>query len=291
MQTSRNRWTTYTFIAAFATYWFGNLLLWYPWSYSALLGMTLMFVAITPIWIYSIYDCLKRYHGERLIRGAVYTALIFSFVAIVSDYVFFGIIRDAMTELYHLTTLYGYAFLIALPFVEIYLFKKRLQQKIALKNNDFVKFGLLGVASFLAIIFIIEFNLTLSEGTFKFLTLILASLILFHLVIWIVLGSHDFKGKLKQIILLSILCVIIGMLIGKYGASFGLKWWIYYSIPMLMSVLLPPIILRMNKKQVMVYLLLSFLSAPFMHFIFSFFFNWTEYMPFLEIPYFKTILD
>lgn len=121
--------------------------------------------------------------------------------------------------------------------------------------------------------------------------MILASLILFFIVIWIVLGTKEFKQNLRLIILLSFICVILGMLFGKFGANWGLKWWIYYPIPMLANVFLPPIFLKMKKKQVVIYLLLSFLSAPFIHFIFSFFFNWTEYMPFIKIPYIGTFLS
>jgi len=104
------RWFVYTIVAAFSTYWFVNFLLWYPWSYNAVLGMTLMFVAITPIWIFTVFDCLIRYNGERLVYGAAYTSLIFGLVAVVLDYIFYGLIRGAIIELYHPTTLYGYAF-------------------------------------------------------------------------------------------------------------------------------------------------------------------------------------
>lgn len=285
------KWTAYSIIVAFATYWFVNLLLWYPWSYNATLGMTLMFVAITPIWFYSIYNCLRRHNGERLIYIAIYTSLIFSLVAIILDYVFYGIIRDAMTDLYHPTTLYGYAFLIALPFIEIKLFKRKLNHKKEIKNNEFIGFGLLGLISLLAITSIVIYDLRLSHPTFQFITLIFASLFIFNLVVWISLGTKKFINNINRITLLSFLCVIIGILIGKYGADFGLKWWIFYPVPVLLNVLLPPIILKMNKKQLLSFMILIILSGPFIHLIFSFFFNWTEYMPFMEIPYYKTLLN
>ena len=115
--------------------------------------------------------------------------------------------------------------------------------------------------------------------------MILASFALFYLVIRLVLGKKEFREKIKSIFILSLLVVVIGMLFGKYGAQMGLKWWIYYPIPMLMNILLPPIILKMNLKKIVFYLVLSLLSAPIIHFLFSFFLGWTEYMPFLEIPY------
>jgi hypothetical protein len=47
----------------------------------------------------------------------------------------------------------------------------------------------------------------------------------------------------------------------------------------------------MKNRQIFIYLLLSMSSAPFIHVTFSFLFNWTEYMPFWKIPYFKTLLN
>jgi len=113
--------------------------------------------------------------------------------------------------------------------------------------------------------------------------MILASFIIFFVVIRIVIGKQEFIEKKKQIFLLSVIVVIIGMLFGKYGANWGLKWWIYYTIPVLMNVLLPPLVLKMNFKRTLLYLVLSFLSAPLIHAFFSICFGWTEYMPFWRI--------
>ncbi|MEO8516915.1 MAG: hypothetical protein ABI426_09225 [Flavobacterium sp.] len=88
-----------------------------------------------------------------------------------------------------------------------------------------------------------------------------------------------------MIYILAIIVVVFGMLFGKYGATMGFKWWIYYPIPMLINVFLPPMALKMNLKSSLLYVFLSFLSAPFIHFFFSFLFNWHEYMPFWKIAY------
>jgi hypothetical protein len=124
-----------------------------------------------------------------------------------------------------------------------------------------------------------------NDSSWHFPIMILASLFLFYLIIWIVIGKVKFKQKFKTIFVLSLLVVVIGMLIGKYGAQFGLKWWIYYPVPMLMTVFLPPFILKMNLKSTFLYLLFSFLSAPLVHALFSFFLGWTEYIPFWDIPF------
>ncbi len=115
--------------------------------------------------------------------------------------------------------------------------------------------------------------------------MILVSFVLFLVIILMVVGKSQFARQKNLIYVLSLLVVVIGMLFGKYGAQWGLPWWVYYPIPMLMTVLLPPIVLKMNTKQTILYLVLSFLSAPLIHTLFSFFLGWQEYMPFWDVPY------
>ena len=119
--------------------------------------------------------------------------------------------------------------------------------------------------------------------------MIIASAVIFFLIIRIVVPKTDFKLKRKQIVLLAIIVVVFGMLFGKYGATYQLPWWLYYPVPMLITVLLPPVVLKLNARKTTIYLVLSFLSAPFIHFIFSFFLGWTEYMPFWKIPFIGTL--
>ncbi len=121
------------------------------------------------------------------------------------------------------------------------------------------------------------------NSLWHFPVMILTSLLLFFLIIRIVLGKQEFINQIKTILILSIVVVLIGMSCGKYGANLGLKWWIYYTIPMLMNVILPPIFLEMNFKRTLLYLGLSFVSAPLIHVFFSICFGWMEYMPFWKI--------
>ena len=114
--------------------------------------------------------------------------------------------------------------------------------------------------------------------------MILASLLVFFLVIRAVLPGLEFRQKKYTVALLAVWVVVVGMLFGKYGATWGLPWWVYYPVPMLMTVLLPPFVLKLKKTKTILYLVLSFLSAPFIHVFFSFCFGWTEYMPFWKIP-------
>ena len=115
--------------------------------------------------------------------------------------------------------------------------------------------------------------------------MIFASILIFLLIVKIVLPKNEFSRRSKQIFLLSLLVVVFGMSFGKYGAAYGIPWWVYYPIPMVITVILPPLILKLNGRRTILYLILSFLSAPFIHVLFSFFFGWTEYMPFWKIPF------
>ena len=115
--------------------------------------------------------------------------------------------------------------------------------------------------------------------------MILASLLIFFVIIRFVLSKNDCKIKRNQIYELALVVVVLGMLFGKYGATYGLPWWLYYPIPMLITVILPPVVLKLNTQKTIIYLVLSFLSAPFIHVTFSFLLGWTEYMPFWEIPF------
>lgn len=128
------------------------------------------------------------------------------------------------------------------------------------------------------------------DTAWHFPFMILASLLVFFIILRIVLDKETYQEKVSKIALLSLFVVVLGMCFGKYGAGNGLPSWVYYPVPMLMTVFLPPLILKLNSRQTMIYLVLSFLSAPFIHFIFSFFFGWQEYMPFWKIAYIGDLL-
>lgn len=140
-----NRWILYNLAIGFAVYWLSNLILWLPWSVSPWLGMTLMLTVSPIIWAFSTFLCLRTYPKNRLINGAVINGLIFLSIAVITDYFFFGLIRNAMDELYHPTTLYGYAFLVCLPFLVVLGFSKRIENnKKEIQNADFIRATTIG---------------------------------------------------------------------------------------------------------------------------------------------------
>jgi hypothetical protein len=136
-----------------------NLLLWFPWSLSPVLGMTLMLTVSPVIWFYASFSCLRTYPKVKPLDASVYNALFFLTLSVVMDYVFFGLIRNAMTELYHPTTFYAYGFVVSLPFIILIIFKKQLRKspKIIYKQ-DFYKTGLIGSVCLLLLSLIIFFD-------------------------------------------------------------------------------------------------------------------------------------
>ena len=118
----------------------------------------------------------------------------------------------------------------------------------------------------------------------RFATFILVSVIVFIGLLKFTLRRRSEKPATKKIFAVTAVVVVGGMIFAKYGSNFGLPWWIYYTTPALLTLLLPPVSFRMNKSEVVPYLCLSFLVPPFIHLVFSFFIGWKEYMPFIPIP-------
>ena len=155
------QWTVFTIIVAFSMYWASNLILWFPWSISPALGITLMLTVTPFLWGFGIFQSLKKYPGPKLLTGALLTSLIFMLMAVVSDYIFFGIIRNAMHDLYRPATFYGYLFVISLPFIEVLLLKKYFLPAKNITQTDVVKNSIPGLVSLAAIIIIMAFNITI----------------------------------------------------------------------------------------------------------------------------------
>ena len=122
------------------------------------------------------------------------------------------------------------------------------------------------------------------DTQWHFPIMIAASLVEFIGLLRLVLGRLVFRRRIIAVGIVAIVVVVLGMLFGKYGLQFGLPWWIYYPVPALITVLLPPLVFRMRTRRTVLYLVLAALSAPLIHVIFAFFLGWNEYMPFIPIP-------
>jgi len=154
------KWLLFNITVVFAIYWAGNLLLWFPWSIDANLGIGLMLTIMPLLWGFGIYHCLIRYKGEKVLTGVIINSIIMLVIAVVSDYIFFGLIRGAMDDLYQPTTIYGHVFLTIMPFLELLFFKKLIiKKRCPLTAKSFISFGAIGLLSLLILIAIIKFDI------------------------------------------------------------------------------------------------------------------------------------
>lgn len=129
------------------------------------------------------------------------------------------------------------------------------------------------------------------QGWSRFAVFIAASWVVFTLVLRLVLRRRDVSRLGRPILRLGLIVIVGGMLFAKLGQNAGWPWWVYYTVPMLVTVFLPPVSFRMTRRELPEYLILSFLSAPLIHAGFSFLLGWKEYMPFIPIPSLRDLLS
>ena len=153
-------WLIHCLSLVLAVYWASNLFLWFPWSYNPKLGMILMLTVAPIAWAYTVYLSLITYPGEGRMLAAGIIALVFLTVAVLLDFIFFGLIRQAMDELYHPTTLYGYGYLLVLPFGITWIMSNKINRNKRLALfSDSVKALSIGLFCLVALILIIAFDI------------------------------------------------------------------------------------------------------------------------------------
>mgnify|MGYP000879884613 CR=1 FL=1 len=127
------------------------------------------------------------------------------------------------------------------------------------------------------------------DQSFRFLVIAAVTYLAFLSVIRLVLGSQ-YKAKSFLINIIGILTVFGGLLIGKYGNFLKLPVYIYVALPVLLTVLIPPLALKMKSDQTLKYLAFSILAVPVVHIFFSFLVGWDDFLPFIKIPSLWNIL-
>jgi hypothetical protein len=159
------KWLLYNLTMAFSLYWTGNLILWFPWSINENIGIGLMLTVVPLFWGIGIYYCLISYSGKKILTGVIINSIIILANAVLADYIFFGLIRGAMKDLYRPTTLYGYGFLVTIPFLELLFFRKLIiKKKSQIKANDFILIGMPGAIALLTLIVIIKYDIKITVG-------------------------------------------------------------------------------------------------------------------------------
>lgn len=126
--------------------------------------------------------------------------------------------------------------------------------------------------------------------TGRFWVFVFVSLVAFIAILRFVTRSRVTRPRLAAVLTVAVVVVVGGMLFAKFGNNAGLPWWIYYTVPALATLAVPPATFAFSGKELARYLVLAFLSSPVIHVIFSFLFGWHEYMPFIPVPSLQELL-
>jgi len=124
----------------------------------------------------------------------------------------------------------------------------------------------------------------------RFSIFVLVSLVAFIAILHFVTRHRAQRPNTSTVVVVAAVVVVGGMIFAKYGNNAGLPWWIYYTVPALTTLLLPPVVFKFSGKELVQYLVLAFLSSPVIHVVFSFLFDWHEYMPFIPVPSLRSLL-
>lgn len=127
--------------------------------------------------------------------------------------------------------------------------------------------------------------------TQRFPIFIAVSLLVFGLILRFITRKRPVRPSLLALSVVSAIVVVGGMLFAKLGQNAGWPWWIYYTVPALVTLVLPPLVFRFALRELWQYLVLAFLSSPAIHVLFSLLLGWHDYMPFLSVPSLQELLN
>lgn len=125
----------------------------------------------------------------------------------------------------------------------------------------------------------------------RFPVFIAVSLAVFILILRFVSRKRSPRPSGLAVSVVAAIVVVGGMLFAKFGQNAGWPWWIYYTVPALVTLVLPPLAFRFTAQELWKYLVLAFLSSPVIHVLFSLFLGWHNYMPFVYVPSLHELLS
>lgn len=118
----------------------------------------------------------------------------------------------------------------------------------------------------------------------EFSSLTIISLLAIILIVRFSLRQR-YPNPTKQMMVLVVLSLlsVACMTWERYCSGLGMPWWIYYPVPLLLTLLFPIFWFRMKRNEALTYFILTILAAPVSHMIYSLL-GWKDYMPFIEVP-------
>jgi hypothetical protein len=94
------------------------------------------------------------------------------------------------------------------------------------------------------------------------------------------------RSSRPTLVMLALTLIVVagGISFARVTHGHGVPWWIFYAVPALITLAVPPLVLRMSTRELLVYLPLAVLMAPVIHVCFSLF-GWHEYMPLFYVAF------
>jgi ABC-type Fe3+-siderophore transport system permease subunit len=124
----------------------------------------------------------------------------------------------------------------------------------------------------------------------RFPIFIAITLIVFIVILRFVTRNRSAHPSFLATSIVAAIVVVGGMLFAKLGQNAGWPWWVYYTVPAAVTLVLPPVAFRLNSRELWQYLVLAFVSSPIIHVSFSLLLGWHDYMPFLPVPSIQALL-
>ena len=122
------------------------------------------------------------------------------------------------------------------------------------------------------------------NATLRFAVFVLVSFVTFLLLLRLILATRPVRPGFMSLLRVSAAVVVAGMVFAKVAANAGLPPWVYYGLPALATLLLPPIAFGMSRGEIAAYLCAASLMPAVIHVAFSLFLGWHEYLPFWAVP-------
>lgn len=118
----------------------------------------------------------------------------------------------------------------------------------------------------------------------RFLVFLLVSFVVFIFLLKWVVRARMVQPRLEAVLVVAALVVGVGMVFARYAAKLGVSPAVYYGLPALVTLALPPLVFRMGIRETLLYVVLAFVSSPVIHVVFSWMLDWHEYLPFWYVP-------
>ena len=122
-----------------------------------------------------------------------------------------------------------------------------------------------------------------------FLINMFVALIVFIRLLFISLRGRS-QRPVFRILILALIVVVCGMSFARITYGMGVPWSIFYGLPALTTFVLPPLVLRMSIREILLYVPLAIVMSPVIHIFFSFFFGWHDYMPLFYVPWWHELI-